>query len=232
MSIALAYWVVSSLLPIRQPPRLSKASEPTESRFEMASPDRGPILDAGAIRRMTSEQKRLLSPEALQRLEQLKAQRAPQELQRRFASRQRRWLLSSMLWILSVLLLALAGASGWIGIRYGVFEALRYPVDRFSIERLDDQLAIRRSGLRRETVLTRKLGELSDITCRARKIGRRHATSYHWLVTLHSGFTAPRVEFYVDTQRAAPADDQLPTLKCLEFLRHLQQLTRCHFRGT
>ncbi len=189
---------------------------PPQQRNAPASPEE--------LQRMTEELKKQLSPERLQQLQQRERERA-QERQVKHSKRER--VLTILSWTGMLVLVPLTLLLGWIGIRYGVLESIRYPFDRISIAREGPELTIRRPGLRRELVITRPLVDLVAIRYRVRRIGHRHAVSYHWLATLHSAREVPRIEFYVESQNRAPLEGQSPPPRCLEFLRHLEKLAGC-----
>jgi hypothetical protein len=178
--------------------------------------------------------------------EQLKARMSPEE-RRRFESRQREStreleekrkksgrLLTILMWIGYPFLILLIVAFGWVGIWYGLLEAIRFPIDRLSIRIRDGQeLAISRPRLFSTLVLTRPIEELATITCEVRRVGsayrHRHSTTYHWVASLHSRRASelPRIEFFIESQTRQPTEGQGLPYRCDKFVRKLQQLTGC-----
>ncbi len=192
-----------------------------------------------AIRRMTEEREKRLTPEQRERREQLqqREQEAEQEHRQRSAQRQeqRQQLdraFTILGWIALPVQILLILVFGWIGIRHGLIEVVRYPIDRISIARQGKELSIRKRRLLGELAVTRPLAQLSTIRYEVRRIGRRHqpeAASYHWLATLQSRRESglPGIEFYIAAQDKSPAMSPTPPEKLRRFVRHLQQMTGC-----
>ena len=184
------------------------------------------------IRQMTEEIRQRLSPESRQKLREQQRTRAAQRTreQAKTATWDRVVTILIRIGLVPAVLFVLA--FGWIGIRYGVLEAICFPKDRVCIQRQGDELIIRRTRVFGELVVRRPLAQLAAIQYGFRRIGRRHGgamPTYHWLAILNARDPErlPRIEFFIEAQPNAPQDDS-PPHKLVQFLQHLKQLTRCN----
>ncbi|GIW97456.1 MAG: hypothetical protein KatS3mg111_0789 [Pirellulaceae bacterium] len=194
---------------------------------QVASPSRE--VDTRELQRLNDRIMERLGPAGRQRMEELLQESVRRQQESQIRSRNIDRVLTLLMWIGYPLLILLIVVFGWVGVRFGLLEVIRYPIDRLSIQlQSGSELVVRRPGVRQELMIRRPITQLSHISCQLCRMGRRQWRTYHWMATLHctSSCGLPRIVFFVESQADEPSGDGLPP-RTARFLRRLHQLTRC-----
>lgn len=208
---------VSKSLPVRE-------HEATESPLAgIDEPFRSDLAD-DLRSRLSEERLAELERERQERIEERKAQ----EVRIRAVG----IVIGTLCWMV---LLPVIMLLGWIALRFGLYDLLRYPFDRLEIRCLESKvLEIRRAGLRRTATSQWKLDELSHFAVRVQEEVSRHPHHHHgwvWCVDLVPFGTSDdvRIRFFVERLRSPPGDKMSPPGKTRQFLQDLQQMTGLTF---
>jgi hypothetical protein len=224
--------VIASLLWTVDPPwKWGNVSSPvSESPSGEREATESPLAGMDELFRsdLADELRSHLSEERLAELDRERQERVKERKAHEVRIRAVGLLIGTLCWMVLLPVIVLLG---WIALRFGLYDLLRYPFDRLEIRCLESKvLEIRRAGLRRAATSQWKLDELSHLAVRVQEEASRHPHHHHgwvWCVDLVPlGMSDDvRIRFFVERLRSPPGDKMSPPGKTRQFLQDLQQMT-------